>query len=61
MASTTAGIVLERHPHPCPLPARGRETRLRTLGSFVSFVSSPLAGEGQGGGYFLRVEAGQGL
>ena len=58
MTSTTAGIVLERHPHPCPLPARRRETRLRTLGSLVS---SPLAGEGQGGGYSLRAEVGQGL
>ena len=49
LASTGA----QTYPHPCPLPARGSETpallpvRYEDLGAPVT---SPLAGEGQGGG-----------
>ncbi len=58
--------VMEVYPHPCPLPARGRETlstshRLSRSDSdrssstaFKADVSSPPAGERQGGGYSVR-------
>jgi uncharacterized membrane protein YgcG len=49
--------VAARHPHPCPLPARGRETQAPLTVRYENLraqVTSPLAGEGQGGGYVSR-------
>jgi hypothetical protein len=49
-----AGICAQTYPHPCPLPARGRETPTQQLVRYEDLraqVTSPLAGEGQGGGY----------
>jgi len=61
MASAITGIESDRYPHPCPLPARGRETLSFSLHDLThrvcgSLVSSPLAGEGQGGGYLSPTE-----
>ena len=50
-------IAAERYPHPCPLPARGRKTLTLmsvTYEDLRAQVTSPLAGEGQGGGYSSR-------
>ena len=52
MASAITGIESSSYPH----PARGRETLSINLRSLGSLVSSPLAGEGQGGGYLSRTE-----
>ncbi len=55
LQSLRASSLPIKNPHPCPLPARGRETitanTRATSAEGHEGVSSPPAGEGQGGGY----------